>query len=186
MPTRRQSQMDRWMLFGFGVVFIVIILWIYYQNPFSSPNLNKILNVVLALASAGIGASIPGVLRIDGKASGWGIRASGAMAMFCIVIYMTSGGSPDINASGVSDLSFSGKVVDATGSGVADARVVIESFEANIETNNEGNYKGHIRNTRLGNTLLIKVFHPGFREGAGKETVSGEKMLFKDIKLSRQ
>lgn len=73
-------------LFIFGVLFIatLIILAIFFPEP--SPFQHLVFRIVLALAAAGIAASLPGLLEVKVAAS---IKAGGAIAVF-IVIYFFS------------------------------------------------------------------------------------------------
>lgn len=69
---------------GFGLVFVVVMLIIAIFIPHPSPFQLLVFRVVLSLAAAGIGAIIPGFLRVNVKT--W-VRAGGAMALFIVVYF---------------------------------------------------------------------------------------------------
>jgi hypothetical protein len=72
---------DKLLAFIFGIVFVAVLLLVavFDRNP--PPFSEFIYRVILALAAAGVGAVIPGMLDVK---SSW-VRASGALALFVIV-----------------------------------------------------------------------------------------------------
>ena len=87
MPTVTQQQQILF-AFAFGVIFIVFLLVAIIFIPNPSPAQETIFRIVIALAAAGVGAMIPGVLDLDLKF--WtqlAIRAGGALAIFVIVFF---------------------------------------------------------------------------------------------------
>jgi hypothetical protein len=72
---------DKLLAFGFGVVFVVVMLVVavFDRDPTDLGIL--IYRVVLALAAAGIGAVIPGMISLESPL----VRAGGAIALFAIV-----------------------------------------------------------------------------------------------------
>jgi hypothetical protein len=75
--------------FGCGVVFIAAMLTIALALPDPTPTQWFVFRVVLALAAAGIGAVIPGLIVVHVSKF---IRAGGAIALFVIVYYLTGRG----------------------------------------------------------------------------------------------
>jgi hypothetical protein len=75
---------DKVLAFAFGVVFVIVLLCIsiFDRNP--TPLAIFIYRVVLALAAAGIGAVIPGMIDVNVAPV---IRAGGALALFVIVYW---------------------------------------------------------------------------------------------------
>lgn len=73
--------------FAFGVIFVLLLLFLQPK-----PGQEGIFRTVLALAAAGIGAVIPGMLNINAKSgTRFTIRAAGAMAVFVIVYLINPG-----------------------------------------------------------------------------------------------
>ena len=75
---------DKILAFVFGVVFIVVLLLVavFDRNP--TPLAIFIYRVILALAAAGIGAVIPGMIDVNVAPV---IRAGGAVALFIIIYW---------------------------------------------------------------------------------------------------
>jgi hypothetical protein len=87
MPTVTQQQQIL-LAFAFGVIFITFLLIAIIFIPNPSAAQETIFRIVIALAAAGVGAMIPGVLDLDLKF--WtqlAIRAGGALAIFVIVFF---------------------------------------------------------------------------------------------------
>lgn len=73
-------------VFAFGVTFVSILLVLVLFFPTLTPEAYTIFRIVIALAAAGIGAVIPGVLDVRMKGL---LRAGGAMALFVIVYFFS-------------------------------------------------------------------------------------------------
>jgi hypothetical protein len=73
--------------FGFGVIFVAVMLGFATQFPNPSSSQLFTFVVVLALAAAGIGAILPGTIGIEWNGPGGipAIRAGGAIALFALV-----------------------------------------------------------------------------------------------------
>jgi len=74
---------------SFGVVFLIVILFITYFNPFPSQFQSGTYWVVLCLAASACGALIPGFIEFQYQGF---LRAGGALAIFCLMYFF----SPDI------------------------------------------------------------------------------------------
>jgi hypothetical protein len=70
--------------FAFGVVFIVVMIYIALYVPNPTPTQWFVFRVVLALAAAGVGALLPGLLRVEAPPY---VRAGGALALFVVVYW---------------------------------------------------------------------------------------------------
>jgi len=70
--------------FSFGVIFVIALLVLATLYPTPTHFQYMVFKVVLALASAGVGAMIPGFLHL--QVSTW-VRAGGALAIFFIVFF---------------------------------------------------------------------------------------------------
>ena len=75
---------EKLLAFGFGIVFIVVLLTIAYLVPNPTVTQWFVLRVVLALAAAGIGAIIPGLIVVQVSNV---VRAGGAIALFVLVYW---------------------------------------------------------------------------------------------------
>jgi hypothetical protein len=75
---------EKLLAFVFGVVFIVtmLVLAIAFPNPTSFQY--TVFRIVLALATGGVAAMIPGFIEVT--VSGW-LRAGGALAVFAVVYF---------------------------------------------------------------------------------------------------
>jgi hypothetical protein len=82
MPS--QMSTDKILAFTFGVVFVVVMLYIALYVPNPTETQWFIFRVVLALAAAGVGAVLPGLLNVE---AGPYVRAGGALALFVIVYW---------------------------------------------------------------------------------------------------
>ena len=71
-------------IFAFGVVFVGALLLLAIRFPHPSDFQYLVFRIVLALASAGIAALIPGFLEIELQT--W-LKAGGALAVFAIVYF---------------------------------------------------------------------------------------------------
>jgi hypothetical protein len=73
-----------------SVGIVLLVGWLVLRNQrFADPNLVVILRIIISLAVAVLGATIPGFLQFDWKGQGAVIRAGGALALF-IVTYLLS------------------------------------------------------------------------------------------------
>lgn len=70
--------------FGFGVIFIAIMLVFALKVPNPTPFAQWVFIVVVALAAAGVAAVIPGFLNINSPY----VKAGGALAVFGIVFFL--------------------------------------------------------------------------------------------------
>lgn len=72
--------------FVFGVLFITAMLVFATKYPNPTPFQFNVFIVVLALASAGVGAILPGVIGLNANVHLGAIRAGGAATFFVIVL----------------------------------------------------------------------------------------------------
>jgi hypothetical protein len=160
---------QRYLAYGFGVAFIVVLLVIALFVPSPSPFQFFVLKVVLALAAAGVAAMIPG--SIEFKIPMYG-RALGALAVFAIVYFanpaslVTQPVDPEfIAVSTDQDLPMSA-IVDAV---VRQKNVTVHfdrSCDENIKNTliDKGNYQGtgiqqFLDNVRLRAKGQLPAFH---------------------------
>lgn len=82
-------QIEKTAVFVFGVVFIIIILYMVSNNPTPTEAEFFVYRLVMALSAAGVGALLPGFLKLDISLSAQsGIRAGGALALFASVWFV--------------------------------------------------------------------------------------------------
>lgn len=85
-----ERRLGIWLAFGFGCVFVAVILALAFTGNALDDRRFEILRIVLALAGGGIGGVIPGFLDLNMKAgTKWALRAGGGLAVF-IVLYFWS------------------------------------------------------------------------------------------------
>jgi hypothetical protein len=84
MPLSKSAQQKA--AFVFGIVFVGVLLGIAVLFPNPTPFQYTVFRIVLALASAGIAAMIPGFLHVE---VGTAVRAGGAIAVFVVVYFFS-------------------------------------------------------------------------------------------------
>jgi ABC-type transport system involved in multi-copper enzyme maturation permease subunit len=84
--TRGYKSRERKVVFAFGVLFVGVLLAVAFFFPRPSAFQYVVFRIVLALASAGVAAFIPGFISV--VVSRW-VRAGGAMAVFVIVYFFS-------------------------------------------------------------------------------------------------
>lgn len=76
------SNIDRWLAFSFGVIFVAALLYLATVEKNPSPVAIRVYITVLALAAGGIGAILPGFIEVRYKNI---LRAGGAMGLAVLV-----------------------------------------------------------------------------------------------------
>lgn len=74
---------------AFGIVFVVVMLGFSVKFPNPTPSQYAVFKTVLALAAAGVGAVLPGVLNLELPLPKGVLRASGAVVLFVVVFFFT-------------------------------------------------------------------------------------------------
>ncbi len=82
-PGPQAETWEKVLAFIFGVVFVSVMLVVAVFIPNPTPFQQWLFRVVLALAAAGVGAVVPGMINVEWKDPK--IRAAGAFALFVIV-----------------------------------------------------------------------------------------------------
>lgn len=80
------KKIEQYLVYGFGLVFIVVILVIAVAFPEPTPFQYTVFRIILALATAGIAAFVPGFIEVKISSI---IRAGGAIAVFVIVYFFS-------------------------------------------------------------------------------------------------
>ena len=78
------KQTERQVAVAFGKVFVITMLALAVWVPNPTPFQYTVFRIVLALATAGLAATIPGFIEVTFP--NW-IRAGGALAVFVIVFF---------------------------------------------------------------------------------------------------
>lgn len=104
-----KKNQERLAVYIFGIIFIIVILIIALIVPEPKPFPYLVFRTILALASAGVAAFIPGFLNIN--ISNY-IRAGGAIAVFVLVMYKNPAALM-INKPPVIPYDFTGQVEKA-------------------------------------------------------------------------
>jgi hypothetical protein len=90
------AQWEKIVAVAMAVLVIGVTLFLVIRNqPFADPNLVRLLRIVLSVAAAIAGATIPGFLDVKWSGGGFLIRAGGALALFVITFF----GSPTVISS---------------------------------------------------------------------------------------
>jgi hypothetical protein len=79
-----------WVFFGVGIGLILVCLYLAFRAPIDAGRL-LILRLVLCVAAALVGGSLPGALRLDVQWQDIGIRATGAIA-FGLIFWLVDPG----------------------------------------------------------------------------------------------
>ncbi|EAR61994.1 hypothetical protein [Neptuniibacter caesariensis] len=77
---------EKLLAYLFGVIFVIAILVIAIFIPSPKPFQYEVFKIVLAIATAGVAAFIPGFLNV--QVGSW-VRAGGAIAVFVIVFFFS-------------------------------------------------------------------------------------------------
>jgi len=87
--TETTKRTERYAVFGFGVVFVVVLLVLATWFPEPTAFQYTVFRIVLSIAIAGIAAFLPGFM--EANIGSW-LRAGGAMAVFAIVYFFSPAG----------------------------------------------------------------------------------------------
>jgi hypothetical protein len=81
---RMSKKAEKLLAFSFGVVFALAMLILAIAFPSPTAFQYTVFRIVLALATAGVAAMIPGFIEVS--VAGW-LRAGGALAVFAVVYF---------------------------------------------------------------------------------------------------
>lgn len=86
-PKHEQPNVNTYLAFGFGVFFLAVLAYAGLRDKtLDDPGQFFILRVLVAIAAAGIAATIPGFLEVSiGHRAAVAVRAGGAIAVFVII-----------------------------------------------------------------------------------------------------
>lgn len=73
-----------------AVVGLGLVVYLVVRNePFADPNIAVMMRVVVSLAAAAFGATLPGFLNLTWTGGGLALRAGGALALFAVTYLYT-------------------------------------------------------------------------------------------------
>src|SRR5882762_9860069 len=72
-----------------ATILLLVVFLVIRNQPFNDPNLVVLTRIVLSLAIAVFGATVPGFLNVDWSLNGMVVRAGGALALFVLSFIAT-------------------------------------------------------------------------------------------------
>jgi len=102
------KSVERFLAFGFGIIFVVVLLILAIKFPNPTPFQYTVFRIVLALAAGGVAGMIPGFLTIE--ISKW-LRAGGALAVFVIVYFYSPAGLTGVKVKTDQDIEIEKPIV---------------------------------------------------------------------------
>jgi len=101
----RQSALERLVAMITAVAIIALAGYLIVRNePFADSNLVVVTRIILSLAVAVLGATIPGFLNIGWSGKGVVVRAGGALALFVLTLWLTPTVLPALKDSTIAPL----------------------------------------------------------------------------------
>jgi tetratricopeptide (TPR) repeat protein len=89
-PPRQPTTFERVASIVAAALVLLLIAFLVIRNqPFADPNLAMLTRIVLSLAIAVLGATIPGFLNVSWSGLGGAIKAGGALALFVVSLLYT-------------------------------------------------------------------------------------------------
>jgi hypothetical protein len=131
----KQNAAERFVAIFVAVAIIALAGYLIVRNePFADPNLVVVTRVILSLAVAVLGATIPGFLNIGWNVKGVVVRAGGALALFLLTFWFTPGVLPALKDSTIPPLKNAKKISrSATTDQSSILRLVADSAPKSIE-----------------------------------------------------
>jgi hypothetical protein len=162
---------------AFLILLLAIAVWISYPTSFQI----FIFRVVLGLAAAAFGATIPGFLRIDLPLWGKGlISATGALALF-VVIYMVN--PPALVDSEhkpppkIVKQSLAGVILDTRGNPLPGVTVTLPAFSLSNTTDTRGIFSFEVRAEAAASVRLMAQ-KPGYQTHRQDATLGNTQLSF--------
>lgn len=85
-----------WLAVGFGVAFVALIaavaIWLTSMNREPPVFAVFLFRVIIALAAAGVGAILPGLLNVTINGNGLAVSATAGLALFVIIFFVNPPG----------------------------------------------------------------------------------------------
>jgi hypothetical protein len=88
-----------------AVAIVALVSYLVVRNePFAEPQLAALVRILLSLAIAVLGGTIPGFLKVDLSTKGIAIRAAGALALFVITYFFSPALAPSLDSDRIPPL----------------------------------------------------------------------------------
>jgi hypothetical protein len=164
-----------------GLAFLILLLAIAVWIPNPTPFQIFIFRVVLALAAAAFGATIPGFLRIELPLWGKGlISATGALAL-CVLVYLINPPAlMDSNPSAPPEIvkqSLAGIILDAQGNPLPDVVVTLPAFNLSDTTDTRGTFSFDVKAEKEASVRLMAQ-KPGYQTHRQDATWGNTQLTF--------
>lgn len=91
------KQAEGWVRLALAVVIVGLVIWLIVVDPTLSSQGQILLRILLSFALAVLTASMAGLIEVQGKQLGWGIRAAGGFAVFLVTYFFTPAAFTSLN-----------------------------------------------------------------------------------------
>lgn len=170
------SKKERLAVFVFGAILVLVYLALALFVPDPTPFQYTVFRIVLALASAGVAAFIPGLIKASvGKA----VKAGGAMAVFLIVFFFVPAGLP----TQLLPYRLFITVLNENGERVADVEIRANTAE---QTQKLGNQWELVLRDREEGDIINVTAHSAFASGTHSVTLGKKKEYHLSIILQKR
>ena len=166
---------------GSGLTFLILLLaiavWISHPTSFQI----FIFRVVLGLAAAAFGATIPGFLRIDLPLWGKGlISATGALALFVLVYMVNPPALVDSDHKPPPEIieqSLAGMILDTKGNPLPGVTVTLPKFSLSNTTDTRGLFSFEVKTEEAASVRLMAQ-KPGYQTHRQDATLGNTQLSF--------
>lgn len=125
MPASSSLKLERIIATVTGAAIIFFTMYLVGRNaPFASPDLARMMRIILSLGIGIIGGTIPGFLNVSYNGAGLAVRAGGALALFVITYF----GSPNVDS-----LHLGEPIVETSAAPQIDIRTIASPYLADDE-----------------------------------------------------
>jgi hypothetical protein len=164
-----------------GLAFLLVLLSIAVFIPHPTSFQIFVFRVVLALAAAAFGATIPGFLRIELPLWGQGvISATGALAL-CVLVYLVNPPALlDANTNAPPEIveqSLAGVILDARGHPLPGVVVTLREFNLSDTTDTRGAFSFEVKAEKDASVRLM-AHKPGYRTHRQDATLGNTLLSF--------
>lgn len=164
---------------GIAFLFILLIIAVFIPHPTDFQIF--IFRIIIALAAAAFGATIPGFLKVDLPVGKKGlIAAGGAIAFFVLIYFMNPPKliSDTPPPSEILKQSLAGFILDQDGEPLPGVNVNILEYEVSDLTNNQGKFSFEIKGEKNSSVRLMAQ-KQGFKSHRQDVTLGNNNLSFK-------
>ncbi|MGB5156017.1 carboxypeptidase-like regulatory domain-containing protein [Desulfobacterium sp. N47] len=166
-----------------GLSFLVILLIIAIFIPHPTDFQTFIFRIIIALAAAAFGATIPGFLKVDLPVGKKGlVAASGAIALFVLICFMNppklildTALPPEVLKQ-----PLVGFILDRDGEPLPGVNVTISEYEVSDLTNSQGKFSFEIKGEKNSSVRLMAQ-KQGFKTHRQDVTLGNTNLSFKMV-----